>query len=297
MALDALVQEVVDTYLGTVEAQAPGLVEGLYLVGSVALDDFRPRTSDIDFVAVTTTPPDPVAVTVLERVHARLRERWPRPFFDGCYVTWDDLAHDPARAGPGPHSHQGRLHSDRHSPPDPVTWHTLARYGVGCRGPTPTDVEIWADPQVLAAWTLGNLDSYWRRLLDRAGRLPSRWGVAALTPSVAVWVVTGVTRLHYTLATGDVTSKEGAGGYALQRFAPQWHRVVHEALRIRRADRAGSGVASAIGAQLSENLRLRDRDQGRSLYGTPFGRRRDVLAFGDMVIGDAHRCYGVASRG
>jgi hypothetical protein len=59
MALDALVLEVVDTYLGTVEAQAPGLVEGLYLVGSVALGDFRPRTSDIDFVAVTTTPPDP----------------------------------------------------------------------------------------------------------------------------------------------------------------------------------------------------------------------------------------------
>ena len=65
MALDALVQEVVDTYLETVEAQVPGLVEGLYLVGSVALGDFRPRTSDIDFVAVTTTRPDTVAVAAL----------------------------------------------------------------------------------------------------------------------------------------------------------------------------------------------------------------------------------------
>jgi hypothetical protein len=176
-----------------------------------------------------------------------------------------------------------------------VTWHTLARYGVACRGPAPRDVEIWTDPEGLTAWTLGNLDSYWRRLLDRAGRLRSRWGVAALTPYVTVWVVTGVSRLHYTLATGDVTSKEGAGGYALQRFAPRWHRVVDEALRIRRADLAGPGVANTIGAQLGESLRLRDGDQGRSLYRTPLGRRRDVLAFGYMVIRDAQRCYGIAS--
>jgi hypothetical protein len=56
-------------------------------------------------------------------------------------------------------------------------------------------------------------------------------------------------------------------------------------------------VATAIGAQLSESLRLRQGDQRRSLYRTPLGRRGDVLAFGDMVIGDAHRCFGAASAG
>ncbi len=34
---------------------APGLIEGLYLVGSVALDDWTPH-SDIDIVAVVADP-------------------------------------------------------------------------------------------------------------------------------------------------------------------------------------------------------------------------------------------------
>lgn len=50
------VSDVVDTYLRVVDEEAPGLVEGLYLVGSVALGEFRPHTSDVDFVAVTAEP-------------------------------------------------------------------------------------------------------------------------------------------------------------------------------------------------------------------------------------------------
>ena len=45
----------------------------------------------------------------LRRVHNRLHQRWPRPYFDGGYVTWDDLANDPAQAGPGAHTHEGRF--------------------------------------------------------------------------------------------------------------------------------------------------------------------------------------------
>jgi hypothetical protein len=159
-------------------------------------------------------------------------------------------------------------------------------------GPASADVAIWADPEALAAWTLGNLDGYWRRLLDRASRLPGRWGLATLTPYATVWVVTGVSRLHYTLATGEITSKEGAGRYALASFPQRWHHLAREALRIRRADQAGPGVASAVTAQVRESLRLRAGDGGRSLYATPLARRREVLAFGDMVISDAHRRYG-----
>jgi hypothetical protein len=76
-----------------------------------------------------------------------------------------------------------------------------------------------------------------------------------------------VSRLHYTLATGDITSKEGAGQHALRTFPDRWHRLVNESLRIRRAE------------------------PRRSLYRSPLTRRRDVLAFGDMVIADAHRLY------
>ena len=43
----SLVQDVVRGFLAAVDAEAPQLVEALYLTGSVALGDFRPRRSDI----------------------------------------------------------------------------------------------------------------------------------------------------------------------------------------------------------------------------------------------------------
>jgi hypothetical protein len=49
----SLVSEVASTYLSAVDAALPGFVQGLYLTGSVALDDFYPAWSDIDFVAVS----------------------------------------------------------------------------------------------------------------------------------------------------------------------------------------------------------------------------------------------------
>jgi hypothetical protein len=285
------VQRVVDTYLEAVDAEATGLVEGLYLTASAALEEFRPRTSDIDFVAVTSSPPDAAAVAALGRAHSRLRCDCSRPFFDGRYVTWDDLEHDPRHASHGPYSREGRFHALGGGDCNPATWHTLASHGVRCRGPETANVAIWTDPAALASWTMNNFDGYWQPLLRRARRFPDPWSLIGFTSYGAVWVVLGVCRLHYTLATGRIASKEQAGRYGLHTFPAQWHRALNEALRIRRADRARPDVASAAG-EIIDDLRLRRAPDGGSLYRTALARRRDVLAFGDMVIADAKCQFG-----
>jgi hypothetical protein len=265
MSVHPLVQDVVRIFLEGIDAEAPGLVEGLYLTGSAVLGDFHPDRSDIDFVAVTATAPDVAQLAALERVHARLRHQRPRPTFDGIYVTWDDLAHDPCHLDRRPHSHEGRFHPSCGGVGNPVTWHTVARYSEACRGPAPSSVDIRADPESLAAWTMGNLDGYWRRYRERAGRLLSTRGLVSLSPWAAAWAVLGVSRLHYTLATGEITSKHGAGLYALEAFPSAWHRLVRECLRIR------------------------EGEWGRPLYVLPTRRRREWRAFVDMVIADARR--------
>jgi hypothetical protein len=255
------VKDVTDAYLHLADAEAPGLIEGLYLTGSAVLDDFRLNTSDIDFIAVTATPPDKAAISALKRVHARLRRHFPWPPFDGFYVTWDELKREP------------------HSACNVVAWQTLAHYGIACRGPRPADLGIWTDPRALTRWTLDNLDTYWRPLLNRASTFVSPRSWISLAGYGAVWIVLGISRLHYTLATGDIISKEGAGLYALRTFPEKWHRVVNECLRIRRADQARPDLASAIAELCGRH--------GESLYRTPFSRRCEVLAFGKMVIGEA----------
>src|SRR6266545_4810183 len=164
------VQEVVDAYLEAVDDEAPGLIEGLYLTGSTALGEFRPFTNDIDFLAVTSSHPDAAAVAALSRAHSRLRNRCSRPFFDGRYVTWDDLARGPQQVALGPCSYEGRFRARGQGDCTPVTWHILASHGIRCRGPVLGDLAIWSDSAALASWTLNNFDSYWRPLLRRARR-------------------------------------------------------------------------------------------------------------------------------
>ncbi|MFF2662049.1 nucleotidyltransferase domain-containing protein [Kitasatospora sp. NPDC058032] len=268
MTVHPLVHEIADAYLALADAASPGLVEGLYVVGSTALDDFHPARSDIDFVAVTADPVTAEQLGGLERAHALLAVRYPRPAFDGPYLTWDELAGPPAQAPPGPHVFGGTVRHRVASDRTPVLWHTLARHGVTLCGPRAQELMIDTNPEELAGWTVANLEEYWRPWWRRSSRLASRPGLACLNGSGPVWGVLGVSRLHYTLATGRIASKRGAGEYARAVFDERWHRIVDECLRIRAGGR------------------------GRSLYPNPFVRRADALAFMDMAIESA-RWLGV----
>ncbi len=74
------------------------------------------------------------------------------------------------------------------------------------------------------------------------------------------WVELGVSRLHYTLAAGDITPKAGAGRYAIDTSPAEWHGIVEESLRCRpcrlapatsdtaRRDEARESMAFAIDA-------------------------------------------------
>ena len=271
MDLPPVVDLVTRTYLTEVDAMAPGLVEGLYLTGSAALGDFKTgspvtrwgpsgaSSSDIDFVAVTSQRVDDSLRATLAARHDALRRRHRRPFFNGIYVTWDDLRRDPARLSAYPAAHGGRF-TEETGPPTPVLWHELADHGRSVRGPQVTSVGIWTDQDALRAWCRENLAGYWRRWLDRSSRLVDPRGLSALTHFGPAWGVLGVSRIDYTVSTGAITSKTGAGRHARMTFGPRWHRIVDECLRIR-----------------SSSSR-------RPIYPTAFARRREALRFVGMVL-------------
>jgi hypothetical protein len=220
-------------------------VEGLYLQGSVALGDYRPKVSDIDFVAVTGGPVD---LDTLRQIH-----RAGLPRFEGLYVGWDDLRRDPARSPAGLAVHGRRVHDNSRFERHLVTWHVLAQGGVAVRGPATSTVDIFTDWPRLALSTVDNLEEYWRPWARRAA------GVLGLTGWAVSWGVLGVARLRHSLAAGRVTSKTAAAGFAIDAYGPRWRPIVEEALRIR------------VG--------------GPARYRDPFRRRADLLAFLAEAIG------------
>ncbi|GAB3208571.1 aminoglycoside adenylyltransferase domain-containing protein [Marinactinospora thermotolerans] len=263
MAVHPQARTVAETFLRDIDGEAPGLVEGLYLTGSVALDDYRPHVSDVDFVVVTARRLTDTDFDALRRVHSRMRSRFPRPQFNGIHVTWEDLDDDPAACGPLASVNAGRLRRKASADVNPVTWHVLAERGVTVRGPLPVELDMWNERDSLRDWSLGNLDEHWRRWRAKAGRLVTPRGLAALGSLAPSWSVLSVSRLHFTLRTGEITSKSGAGRYALHAFPERWDRIVNECLRIRRGSRLPS------------------------LYQSALARRRAALDYIEMVLDDA----------
>src|SRR4051794_7218906 len=145
------------TYLTAVDSAAPGMIEGLYVVGSFALDDWRPGRSDIDIVATTAEPATDADFAALRTAHALLTEHQPLPHIDGPYLAWTDLTAAPATGLHRPWTLDGELHHDGDCfEINPVTWYTLATYGVTVRGPTmPPSGGPARGPrsEILTSWT------------------------------------------------------------------------------------------------------------------------------------------------
>lgn len=229
-------QTVLREFLRDVDTRAPGLFPDVYVGGSLALDDARPGKSDIDLVLVR-----PDAATNEESMAAllpameRIRTRYPLPPLDAIVLDRADLAAGPgAMYGPRPVIFEGQVAlRDDASAWTPVTWQVLRQGGIAWRGIPLRELDLHDDPERRRAWTRGNLASYWRPWLAKSRWLPSRFGLWSLRPDFVEWGVLGVTRLHYTLATGMVTSKAGAGAYALETFPERWHRILREAVDIR----------------------------------------------------------------
>jgi hypothetical protein len=222
-------EQITGQYLEAVDAALPGFVDGLYVVGSAALGAFQPGHSDIDavvFASRTATESDSAA---LRDVHASMPSQ---PYFDGVYVSPADRWAADQRVVP--FVMEGAFITDQPCGNlNPVLWLILQRYGIPVRGPAVPELGVQLDPDALRAYNLENLRSYWQP--QAAGIRRHIAGLDSAEPVLAeyvVWVALGAARLHYTLATGDVVSKSGAGEYVIAEF-PDYASLAERSIRWR----------------------------------------------------------------
>jgi hypothetical protein len=117
---------------------------------------------------------------------------------------------------------------------NPVQWKTFAERGVAVRGPQPSELGLDPEPARLRQWNLDNLNGYWKRAATAAARGSSPRGVLNAQWTTA-WVALGPVRLHHTIATGGIITKEAAADYALGVFDDEWHPIINEAVRFHRS--------------------------------------------------------------
>ncbi|MEV5963527.1 hypothetical protein AB0L70_17280 [Kribbella sp. NPDC051952] len=229
--------EVSAKFLALADELLPGRVRGLYLTGSIPLDDFRPGRSDIDGVVVVDTP---VTEDEVRPLHANLPSR---PYFDVTYLTAAELAVAPDPGAPLVCTVDGEFKVGGASP---VLWAELARSSLAVREvPGLTVVD---DHQALVDYTRDNLVSYWQPLLDQVDKhfadLPRDQVIDAW---IIPWCVLGVPRLHALLATGNIVSKTAAGEHGAVTF-PAYGELCRRAIEHRGGAEVVFTAADAVEA-------------------------------------------------
>lgn len=183
---------------------------GLYLTGSLAIGDFNPHRSDIDFVVVTTNVLDKKTVTALAAMHTRLRNSgafWAARL-DGDYVPQAALRrYDPIQARYPHLGDDGHFAVEQQGGGAVIQYHTLRESGIVLAGPPiqPRIDPISADELRQAALEI--LVNWWQPKLADSAILNG--------DDYQVYAVLTMCRMLYTLRFGEIVSKPVAARWAL----------------------------------------------------------------------------------
>ena len=218
----------IESYLFQVTQRLPGFLDAFYIVGSIALDEFNPHFSDVDFIAVIDHPATEQESKALYEIHQKVEVTYPHWKLSGVYLLPSDLGKQSREIGERIVFHDGKLDLQPDFEANPVTWWILKNYGVPALGVDPSGLSIPVDENYLVTWTVGNMNTYWKSWTRQPGKLLamlSDWGIQ--------WTVLGVARQFYTVREKKVITKQRSGEYALTVLPEQWHRILREAIRLR----------------------------------------------------------------
>jgi aminoglycoside adenylyltransferase-like protein len=198
---------------------------GMYLDGSLAIGDFEPDKSDLDFVVVTGSEISSDTFAALKAMHDRLAigpSKWAREL-EGSYISQRALRHD-RRPAAHPYIDRGSALAMVHPESGywPIHRHMLREHGVVLAGPPPQTLIDPVQPEELREAVRGILREWWMPMLVDAPLLQNGFyrSYAVLTMS----------RMLYTIRHGVIVTKPIAARWAQQALDKRWTPLIQQAL-------------------------------------------------------------------
>ncbi|AHH94608.1 hypothetical protein KALB_1235 [Kutzneria albida DSM 43870] len=187
-----MIPEAVEGHLSKIEQAAPEVVRAVHVVGSAALGDHNPASSDLDLVVELDRVPDTEDLLAIADAHGAGVD------VDALYFLPGELAKPWREAATAWWAREGELRDSRPTyQPDAVTWLQLATTAVTVRGDRPASP---ADVPAAREACRHTLHSYWQPLLAQAASM-------AQTTPVLLWTGLGMPRVWHTARTGEIVSK------------------------------------------------------------------------------------------
>ena len=200
---------------------------GMYLHGSLALGDFTPHRSDIDFLVATHNDLPPGLVAELQAMHERISISDPRwgPELEGSYIPRRALRrYDPSDAT-YPHIERGgRLIVEHHDAALVIQGHILLKHGITLAGPPPHTLIDPVDRDELRSASAGIVREWWEPMIRKTDPRQLRHS------GYQAYAVLTMCRILYTLHYGTIVSKPTAARWARQSEAKPWSALIDWAL-------------------------------------------------------------------
>lgn len=197
---------------------------GMYLHGSLAIGDFDPNRSDIDYLVVTTDIIPNDKILELETLHENILKsnlKWNKNF-EGSYIPKnalryykpEDSIHPVIRA-------DGCFGMDNHGYEWVIQRYVIREQGIILTGPEPKTLINFISVNELKMAVKILLKEWWVPQLQDSYRLSCSEYQAYATFTMC--------RALYTLAFGTVVSKQVAAKWGKEMF-PEWSDLIQEAM-------------------------------------------------------------------
>ena len=214
------VNETLDRLRSGAESILGAQLLGIYISGSLAAGDFDPESSDIDFVAAVSAPPDAATVKRLRQMHTELARshRWGARM-EGAYIDIGALRrHVSGERYP--------FINDDHPLSLAVldeSWvlnrAQLRDHGLSLCGPKPASLIDPVSSEQLKAAMRKELETWWRPLLRGSSKLQTR--------RYQSFAILTMCRALYLFEHGRIASKPKAAEWAIASLDPDWRSLIN----------------------------------------------------------------------
>lgn len=265
-------KEILKEHLDLLESKLPNLLEAYYIYGSISLGAFNYGMSDIDFIVVMKRKITEIDINILKEIHREIKKKFSKTDLMGLYVMKNDLRAQHENQKTCPCFIDGIYKGLEKFDKDSIDAYQLKRYGITIKGESIDNFDYIVNWSTLIYNMRDNLNTYWSNWKNDCKKFPSvKYVGLFVNLGMIEWGVLGVSRIYYTFKEGDITSKVGAGEYALRTAPQRWHKIIDEAMRLRKGNK-------------------------KSYYKSIFQRRKDALDYIEFIIQESNNFFDNSKR-
>ncbi|MFT9495255.1 aminoglycoside adenylyltransferase domain-containing protein [Anaerosolibacter sp.] len=218
------VSDIIQSLLNEIKIILKDHFVGMYIHGSLAIGDFDPMTSDIDFLVVTTDVISEDEFNALRQIHAHLIENenvWARKL-EGSYIPQQCLLYKEPPSDPRPYINEGKFLLEPFGYEWVLEQHTIREYGITIEGPAPQTLINPFSTAELQSASIKILTDWWLPMLQNTNRLNDC--------IYKVYAVLTMCRVLYMFVHGKIVSKKKAAEWICEIYNEKWGVLVGKAL-------------------------------------------------------------------